>query len=1036
MNKFLRISLLVLASLFLLLLVLPFLFQDKIKALVQDEIDKSVNAEVYFGEVGLSFIRNFPNARISLDDFGVINRAPFAGDTLAAGSAFALVVDLMSVVTGDEIKLKKIILDDAQVNVRVLPDGTANYDIAVADSSAEAEADTTTEGASHFAIALEAYELNRANIVYDDAPLLTRLVIRNLNHIGSGDFTAEVFDLETRTTAEAVTAVYDGVAYLNRTQLDADFNANITLRDTMLIALRDNQFTLNGFTLGLAGLIAMWEEDMDFDLTYAAQRSDFRSLMSLVPAVYTEDFAGLQIDGGIAFDGYVKGKMTETLLPGFGLNLQVDNGQIQYPDLPQAIQAILVDLNIDYPGGADLESLLIDLKQMHAELGANPLDMRLRMQGLERIALDGMAKTTLDLASLTQMVPMEGTTVRGQFMLDATFDGVYDEAAGTFPTVDAVMDLSDGYVKDAAYPAELSELGFHGELKDADGALTAAVLDVPRFHFLLDGEPMDGSLRVENFDNPTYVLRANGQLDLDKLMQVYPLDSMTLGGKIFVESFETRGTYAAIEEERYTDLPTSGRMRVENLRYADPETPETVIESGTLAFNPDRMDLTAAKGRTGRTDFQLDGAITNYLGYALLEGQTLGGNLRLTSNLVDVNEFMAEEEAPAATGGSGEGGGAEAPTEEVPMEVIPVPAGLDIVFTTDIKQILYDNLTLSNLTGQMEVVNQEIDMTNLQFDMLDGRVAMNGLYNTQNPLEPLVNFYLDVQELSIPQAFQAFATMQRIAPALEKVNGVVNTEFGIRGPLDRELMPKLNMLNGLGKFQVLRGQLAGSKLLSAISDKTKLSNLSPIDLKDLQGSFRIEDGYLIVSPLDLKAGNTTLTLGGRQSLAGALDYTVTIDAPSGQVGQAAVGALNNLAGTDLQGSDRFEVELAVGGTSDQPRITGVGGSTTEALGDAAKEAAADQAEDLIKDKTGADVTLNEDSLRREAERLKQEAADSVRRALEAQKQAVQDSLKRAAEEAKKEAERKAKEKAEEEAKKALDDLKNKFGLPGKKNKDN
>ena len=1028
MKRFIRIALISLSVLFLILLIAPFLFQDKIKALIQEEIDQSVNAEVYFGEVGLSFIRNFPSARISLDDFGVVNREPFAGDTLAAGKSFVLVVDLMSVIAGDNITLKQIILDDAQVHVQVLADGTANYDIAIADSTTEAEADTAAEEPSHFAIALEGYELNRARIVYDDATLPMHLSIQGLDHQGRGDFTAEVFDLETRTKAEAITAVYDKVAYLNRTQLDADFNANITLRDTMVIALRDNQFTLNGFALSLAGMISMWEEDMDFDLTYGAQRSDFRSLMSLVPAVYTEDFAGLQIDGGIAFDGYVKGRMSETLLPGFGLNLKVDNGKIQYPDLPEAISAILVDLGIDYPGGADLESLAIDLRQMHAELGANPLDMRLQMKGLERIALNGMAKTNLDLASLTQMVPMEGTTLKGQFAMDATFDGVYDETAGTFPTVDAVMDLSNGYLTDAAYPAELSELGFHGELKDAEGTLTSAVLEVPRFHFLLDGEPMDGSLRVTNFDNPSYVLKANGQLDLAKLMQVYPIDSMTLAGKIFIEAFETRGTYAAIEAERYTDLPTSGRMRVENFVYADPETPKTVIKSGTLTFTPDRMKLAAAKGNIGRTDFQLDGDISNYLGYALLDNQTLQGNLSLQSQLVDVNEFMGEAEATPVSEGTAS---PQAPEEEVPMEVVPVPEGIDIVFNASIDQILYDNLTLTDLTGTIEVVNQEIDMSNLRFDMLDGQVMMNGLYNTQNPREPLINFYLDVAELSIPKAFASFATIREIAPALERVNGIVNTEFGIKGPLDQAMMPKLERLDGLGKFQVLRGQLSGTSMLDAISEKTKLANLTPMDLKDLKGSFTIEDGFLIISPLDLQAGNTTLTLGGRQSLAGELDYTVTIDAPTGQVGQAAVNALNNLAGTSFAGSDRIKIDLSVGGTSEQPRITGVkdGGEA----GDALKEQVADQAEDALKDKTGVDIELDQDSLRREAERLKQEAQDSVRRAVEARKQQVADSLAKAAEKAKEE----AKKKAEEEAQKALEDLKGKFGLPGgKKNKDN
>lgn len=1032
MKKIIRYGLLVIALLIVLLAVAPFLFGDRIRAIVQTEIDRNLTAEVYYGDIGLSFFRAFPHASVSIEDFGVVGRDDFVGDTLIAGRRFALELDLWSVLSGDEVKLKGVELSDATINALVREDGQANWDIMVTDSTAQAEApaDTAaTEG--EMVIALESYALNNVQLTYDDQPYATLVQARNLNHRGSGNFTADVYDLDTYTSADAFLAVYDDIAYLSQAKVEADFIATITDRDTLGVTLKGNRLTVNDFTVNFDGQVDMVGDDILMDLTYQSQESDFARFMSLIPAVYAADLEGVDITGSLVFNGFVKGLYNEATMPGFGLDLQVGDGVLQYPDLPEALRNIVVDLGVQSPqGGPELEQMEIDLKNFQASLAGDPLQARARIKGLERMTIEGMAKANLDLSKVARMVPMEGTELRGQFTLDAQASGVYDEAAGTFPKVSAVMDLANGYLKDAAYPAELTEFNFHGEVQDADGELGSATLEVPNFHFLLDGEPMDGSLQVQDFNDPRYVLRANGRLDLAKLLQVYPIDSLEMSGKLLVDNFETRGTYSAVEAERYDQLPTSGTITVQDVVYNDYVNPRTVVSSGTATFDPDRLRLDGVQGEVAGSDFALDGALTNYIGYALLEGQPLRGQMTFRSQRFDLNPFMVEEEAtasPASGGSSSEQTGA--PAEEVPMEAFPVPDDLDLTLNADIGQVIYDNLSLDNLTGKLRIVNQEVDMEDLRFNMLDGQVAMNGLYNTENLDEPRFNFYLDLSQVAVQEAFAKFATVRALAPALEKVTGKVNAELGLSGLLGPDMMPRYNVLEGLGKFMMLNGGLEATPMLAGISERTKLKNLTPIDLKDLQGSFIIEDGYLIVSPLDLKIRNTVLTLGGRQNLNGDLDYDVTIDAPSTAVDQAAISALSNLTRTQLQSSERVTVNLSVGGTYQKPKITGAGGGTADQV----KDQLADQAEDALKDQTGLDVDLNADSLKSQAGDVVTQVRDSAKAVIDSTQKRVQDSIAAATERAKAEAERKL----QEEAKKKLEDLKNRFGLPGrKKNDDN
>lgn len=1021
MKKFLRISALILVVLVGLLALAPFLFKDEIKAAVTDTVNESLKAEVYFGDVSLSFFRNFPNVRLSVSDFGVVNQAPFAGDTLAQGKQMALVVDLLSLLNAGPIAVKQVLLIEPDLRVRVLADGQANYDIVAADSSAGTP---TSADSSSFQLNLQEYAIENGRLFYEDATLPLQASIKGLNHRGRGDFTESIYDLVTQTEAERVRVVYDNITYLNQALVKGDITLNIDLTEDLKVRFLENQLTVNDLTVAFEGDLAMPGEDIVMDLRFAAQETDFRSLLSLVPGVFTEDFASLKTDGQLVFDGFAKGTYSETKLPGFGLNLKVKEGFLQYPDLPTPVKNLALDLALNCPDG-NLEALQIGLKQLHADLGTNPVDARADIEGLSHMKIDGEVKADLNLGELTQIFPLEGTALKGQFFVDATASGVYDDTKNQFPQVSAVVNLENGYVKNEEYPAELTELQFHGKLDDADGSLTSAKLDIPDFHFLLDGEPLDGSAYIANFDSPFYRIKAHGRLDLAKLMQIYPIDSMTLRGMVDVQNFETEGQYADLEAERYDKLNASGSARVNNLYYSDLwyVQPGFLIEAGEAQFTADKLIIQSSKGKIGKSDYQATGYLDNYLAFGLMPNQPLGGKVTIQSNRFDVNEWMAAEE--------GESSGTTG--EEAPWEVIPVPDYLNMEIAAQIGEVIYDDLNLEKFSGVLTIADETVSMADLRFGMFGSQVAMNGIYNTQSLTKPSYNFYLNVADLGVKDAYTYFSPVQAFAPALAFINGVCNTELGLSGYFKPDMSPVLENMDGLGQFLLKKGTVEEAPLFMALADKTKLDALRNFSFEDIKGKFEIKEGFLIVAPLDFEYKGIKMRLGGRQNLAGGLDYDVMIDAPSGQVGTAAFQALNQLSGGVVQASDRVVVNLKVGGTSKKPVITGGGGGT----GDAVKDELTQAAEDKLNQELGTDLQLNKDSLKAQADQFKKDAADSLKKVVDQKTQQAKDSLKSAGEAL-------AKEKAkalEEELRKQVGDsaanqlqnLKDRFGI-GKKKK--
>ncbi len=409
MKKALKIIGIIVVVIFLLLLILPFAFKGKIVELVKEQANKNLKAKVEFSDVNLSLIRHFPNLSVAIEDLSVVGVTPFEGDTLASMKDLNLTLDIMSVINGDQIIVKKIGLDQPVINILVLKDGTANYDIAVESG------DTTTTVASGepMKLTIDEYEISDGRVIYDDKTLPMVLNLMGLNHTGKGNFAEDVFTLNTETHVEAVTVNYDGTRYVNHAA--ADLSADIAMDlNKMKFTFMENELTINQMSIGFDGWLAMPQDDIDMDITFDAKKNDLKTLLSLVPAEFTQDLDGVDASGKIALSGFVKGTYNDNLMPGFGLNLGVENGHVQYPDLPRSIENMQIKAEINSPEGNDMNAMTVDVPKFHMEIGKsasdpNTVDARLSLrQPMTDPLIDTKVDADLNLGSFKDVIPMDG----------------------------------------------------------------------------------------------------------------------------------------------------------------------------------------------------------------------------------------------------------------------------------------------------------------------------------------------------------------------------------------------------------------------------------------------------------------------------------------------------------------------------------------------------------------------------------------------------------------------------------------------------
>lgn len=412
---------------FILLLIaiilIPIFFKDKLKDMVINEVNKSLNAKLELDDFDLTLLSTFPNLSVQLHGTRLKGLNDFEGVTLADVKTVRADVGLWDVIKGETISIDAIYLKEPKIDVRVLYDGKANYDIVKPDSLKTPE---EIEEPSNFALKLKKYSIENGEVRYDDKAGGLYAKIVNLNHEGKGDLTADVIDFETKTTTDELTFEMGGLTYLSKVKTDIVANLLMEFKENASkFTLKENTFQLNALKFGIDGFYEMLEKNDNIDLALKADKATFKEFISLIPAFYKTGYEGMLASGSLALNAKVKGKIDETNLPGWDAGIKVSNASIKYPDLPGKISNIAIIAGSKFAGGNNLDNMTIDVDKFHADFVGNVLDATLKMRN---VMTDPALKSTIlakvDLASLGQVIPLgEGEKYNGKLDADISLDG-------------------------------------------------------------------------------------------------------------------------------------------------------------------------------------------------------------------------------------------------------------------------------------------------------------------------------------------------------------------------------------------------------------------------------------------------------------------------------------------------------------------------------------------------------------------------------------------------------------------------------------
>ena len=686
LKRSLKIVGILLAVLIAAAVAVPYFFKDKIIAKVKEAVNKDLSAKVEFKDVDISLFRHFPKISVKLTELDVVgNAAPFDGVRLLRTEGLDLALNFWSVWRGgNPYEVTSIYLDKPFINIVALADGSANYEVTKPKPPSEP---------TDFKLSLEHYEANNATFIYDDRALNFYLKLAAMNHSGSGDLTADVYDLDTKTTADSTTMSYGGMTYLSNAKavLSTIINADMKNRK---FTFKNTDAKVNELKMNLDGFVQMKGVDKVMDLTFKAPSNNFKDFLSIIPAAYTANYSDVKASGAFNFDGFVRGtyNVKTPQYPAFKINLGVQNAAFQYPKLPMGGSDINTDLTVELPS-SDFDALKIDVPRFHMKLGNNPFDAVLHLRTPESDPnVDLQAKGTLNLGELTKVLPLESVqNLSGVINADVTIKTLmsyiekkmYDKVnMNGALTVNNMTAQPKGYpsvfVQNLAMkftPNSVDVGNFTAKLGKSDIQAAGAIDNI--LAYFSTNRTMTGKL---NFSSNTF--------DANEWLTPKSATATTVStGK------NPKNVASATAARPFDRFNFTIDGKIDRLLYSNYDIRGTAMAGN---FTSNLFKINNFKTQIGNSDIAGSGTLTGIFDW-LFDNKTLGGNLILNSNMMDLNQFMTATPKPTT----------EAKTvTNVATEPIQVPKNVDVNIAAKMGRVIYTNMDLRDLTGRLVVENQ------------------------------------------------------------------------------------------------------------------------------------------------------------------------------------------------------------------------------------------------------------------------------------------------------------------------------------------
>jgi len=149
-------------------------------------------------------------------------------------------------------------------------------------------------------------------------------------------------------------------------------------------------------------------------------------------------------------------------------------------------------------------------------------------------------------------------------------------------------------------------------------------------------------------------------------------------------------------------------MSLSGFNYVDENGKTMNISNALVQFNPSQVTLKQLHATTGKSDISVTGVLENFYGF-IFKNQELKGNFNMNSKQLAVSDFMTTGEKTKTDPND-----SEKAKQTKKAEAMKIPAFLNCTLTAKATTVLYNNLTLKDVSGKLLVKDEKVTLENVK----------------------------------------------------------------------------------------------------------------------------------------------------------------------------------------------------------------------------------------------------------------------------------------------------------------------------------
>ena len=574
-----------------------------------------------------------------------------------------------------------------------------------------------------------------------------------------------------------------------------------------------------------------------------------------------------------------------------------------------------VALTLDAVLGIDLEKSKYTFKENKALINQLPLEFDGFIQMVEAgQEYDLKFKTpTSSFKNFLGVIPsayaanLDNVKTTGDFTVVGFAKGLYSDT--TVPKFNIDIASNNASFKYPDLPKSVQNIVIDTRIINETGVLNDTYVNLDKLSFKIDQDVFNAKANIRNITQNAIVDAAlKGTINLTNLSKAYPIKLDKPLSGILKADVTTKFDMQSVEKSQYQNINNAGTMSLSGFNYVDENGKKMNISNALVQFNPSQVNLKELNATTGKSDISVTGILENFYGF-IFKNQELKGNFNMNSKQLAVDDFMTA--------------GEESKTDSKKADAMKIPAFLNCTLTAKATTVLYDNLTLKDVSGKLIVKDEKVTFENVKTAIFGGRIDMNGAVSTKGKT-PVFNMDLKLNQVDIAQSFTQLDLLKKIAPIAGIINGKLNSSIKLNGNLDAtELTPDLKTLTGdlLGQLLSTTVNSSNSTLLTALGSNIKFIDVNKINLNDLKAALTFKDGKVNVKPFDINYKDIKATIGGTHGFDQSMNYNLKFEVPTKYLGSEANALIAKLSPAEAEKVQSIPINALLVGNFTNPKIT-------------------------------------------------------------------------------------------------------------------